>query len=90
MIYSDYRVQFACHELIDFINYLVSMLGKGKSRKNAVAESFLKTIKTKRLYNTKVQSFDMPYYAVFSYIEGQYNTLKFHSVLKRLSPMQCV
>ena len=91
MIHSDRGVQFACHEFIDLINSYnctQSMSRKGNCWDNAVAESFFKTIKSERLGNLKIQSFDMAYSAVFRYIEGWYNTLRFHSALNSLSPMQ--
>ncbi|RSD11751.1 IS3 family transposase [Amycolatopsis eburnea] len=59
---------------------------KGQCWDNAVAESFFATIKTelldRRTWATKTQA----HQAIFSYIEGWYNTRRRHSSLGYLSP----
>lgn len=91
MIHSDRGVQYACHEFRDLIKQYQctqSMSRKGNCWDNAVAESFFKTIKSERLDSLKINSFGMAYSTVFRYIEGWYNTVRIHSSLNGLSPMQ--
>lgn len=53
--------------------------------RNAVAESFFKTIKSELIYQNRYKSREEAYCSVFEYIEGFYNTNRRHSHLGYLS-----
>ena len=64
------------------------MSRKGNCWDNAVAESFFKTIKIECIYRQEIDSNTMAYRLVFDYIQGWYNTMRIHSSLGGLSPLQ--
>ena len=64
------------------------MSRKGDCWDNAVAESFFKTIKVEKLYKHNFKTHSQVYSVVFRYINGWYNTLRIHSTLDGLSPLE--
>ena len=58
----------------------------GQCWDNAVAESFFATIKTELLHQRPWSTKTQAHQAIFSYIEGWYNTRRHHSSLGYLSP----
>jgi putative transposase len=67
---------------------LPSMGRVGSAYDNALAESFLATLKTELLYRSSWSTRQVVRTAVFEYIEGFYNTGRRHSSLDHLSPAE--
>jgi transposase InsO family protein len=91
MIHSDRGIQYASKEfraLISQFDCIQSMSRKGNCWDNAVAESFFKTIKVEALNRYNFTSVNMLDTIIFRYIEGFYNTIRIHSSLGGLSPLQ--
>jgi len=90
MIHSDRGVQYASKEfrtLIAKYDCIQSMSRKGNCWDNAVAESFFKTIKIEALNRYKFKDSILLRKIIFRYIDGFYNTVRFHSALGGLSPL---
>ena len=88
--HSDRGVQYAssaCRALLANYKITASMSRKGNCYDNAMAESFFATLKTEAFADgipaTKAQAKQQ----VFVYIEGFYNTRRFHSALGYQSPV---
>lgn len=91
MIHSDRGVQYASKEfriLINRYSCIQSMSRKGNCWDNAPAESFFKTIKVESLYRYKFMSESHLYSVIFRYIDGWYNTVRIHSALGGISPLE--
>lgn len=92
IFHSDQGVQYACNEFRKIFkkNKLVtqSMSRKGNCWDNACAESFFKTIKTEWIYRFKYLTKRSAALSIFEYIETWYNTLRRHSSLNNLSPLE--
>lgn len=89
--HSDRGVQYAssaCRALLAQYQITASMSRKGNCYDNALAESFFATLKTEAFEDgipaTKAQAKQQ----VFVYIEGFYNTRRFHSALGYQSPVE--
>ena len=67
---------------------LPSMGRLGSAHDNALAESFLATLKTELLYRNAWPTRQAVRTAIFEYIEGFYNTRRRHSALRYLSPAE--
>ena len=68
---------------------LVPSMGRvGSAYDNALAESFVATLKTELLYRNSWPTRQMARTAIFEYIEGFYNTRRRHSALGHLSPAE--
>lgn len=90
MIHSDRGVQYASTEfgnLLKDYDCIQSMSRKGNCWDNAVAESFFKTIKIEALNRYKFKDSFSLKKVIFRYIDGFYNTVRFHSALDGLSPL---
>jgi len=91
MIHSDRGVQYASAEfrsLISAYDCIQSMSRKGNCWDNAVAESFFKTIKIEALNKYKFKDSIFLRKVIFRYIDGFYNTVRYHSALGGLSPLK--
>ena len=91
MIHSDRGVQYASKEFRNLINHyhcVQSMSRKGNCWDNAVAESFFKTIKIEALKRYNFTSIRTLERVIFRYIDGFYNTIRIHSSLGGISPLQ--
>lgn len=91
MVHSDRGVQYASHEFrsqLSTYNCLQSMSRKGNCWDNAVAESFFKTIKIESLNKYIFSNVSMLNTVVFRYINGWYNTVRIHSSLGNMSPLE--
>ncbi len=91
MIHSDRGVQYASVEfrnLIGSYDCFQSMSRKGNCWDNAVAESFFKTIKIEALNRYNFKDSILLRKVIFRYIDGFYNTVRFHSALGGLSPLK--
>ena len=68
---------------------LVPSMGRvGSAYDNALAESFVATLKTELLYRSSWPTRQVARTAIFEYIEGFYNTRRRHSALGYLSPAE--
>jgi putative transposase len=68
---------------------LVPSMGRvGSAYDNALAESFIATLKTELLYRSNWPTRQVVRTAIFEYIEGFYNTRRRHSALGHLSPAE--
>jgi putative transposase len=67
---------------------LPSMGRAGSVYDNALAESFVATLKTELLYRSSWPSRQVVRTAIFEYVEGFYNTRRRHSALGYLSPAE--
>jgi transposase InsO family protein len=91
IFHSDRGVQYACDDFVHLLQKYEarqSMSRKGNCWDNAVAESFFKTLKVECIYNHNINSNQMAYSLIFDYIQGWYNTVRIHSSLGGLSPLQ--
>ena len=91
MVHSDRGIQYASNEfrkLLEKYGCIQSMSRKGNCWDNAVAESFFKTIKTEALYKYNFKDPKMLNNIIFRYIDGWYNTVRIHSSLGGISPLQ--
>jgi transposase InsO family protein len=80
--YTSSHYARLAHEL----NVRLSVGRKGQCWDNAVAESFFATIKTELLDRQGWPTKALAHKAIFTYIEGWYNTHRRHSTLGYLSP----
>lgn len=91
MVHSDRGIQYASLEfrnLIESYDCIQSMSRKGNCWDNAVAESFFKTIKIEALNRYNFMDSILLRKVIFRYIDGFYNTIRFHSALGGLSPLK--
>jgi putative transposase len=90
VFHSDRGVQYSCNEFTLLLdsdkNIDRSMSRKGNCWDNAVAESFIKTIKTELVYDHKFLTKHQANLEIFDYIEIWYNRKRRHSALGYLSP----
>ena len=85
IFHSDRGVQYACKAFRNLLksNLITqSMSRKGNCWDNAVAESFFKTLKVKRVYQMTYASRNEAKMDLFRYIEGWYNTRRIRSANK--------
>lgn len=91
MIHSDRGIQYASKEfraLIYSYGCIQSMSRKGNCWDNAVAESFFKTIKVEALNKYHFNDVKALKTVLFRYIDGWYNTMRIHTTLGGISPLQ--
>ena len=92
IFHSDQGIQYASSEFRVILkrnkNITQSMSRKGNSWDNACAESFFKSIKTEWIYRFKYINRRIAAISIFEYIETWYNTLRRHSSLNYLSPLE--
>ncbi len=79
---GDYQGLLSKHEIIP------SMSRKGDCWDNAVAESFLHTLKVELIHRTKFMSREEAKRKIFAYVEMYYNRKRAHSTLGYLSPFE--
>ena len=90
IFHSDRGVQYACTHFRNLMvkhNNIQSMSRKGNCWDNAVAESFFKTIKYECVQNRVFIDFAIAQLELFRYIDGWYNTVRKHSKIGYLSPI---
>jgi len=89
--HSDRGSQYASspiRNLLAAYHTQVSMSGKGNCWDNAVMESFWSTLKNEWVHHQQYQTRAEAKTDIFEYIEGFYNTVRLHSTLGYLSPVE--
>jgi putative transposase len=89
--HSDHGVQYTSLSFgkhLESGGLLQSMGQVGSAYDNALAESFVATLKTELLYRSSWPTRQAARTAIFEYIEGYYNTKRRHSALGYLSPKE--
>ena len=89
--HSDRGVQYAAQEYVDLLKthkFLISMSGKGNPYDNAMAESFMKTLKYDEVYLSEYRTFEDVLENVPAFIENVYNTKRLHSSIGYLPPSE--
>lgn len=87
--HSDQGVQYAATNYVDtlrFHGFQISMARKGNPYDNAVAESFIKTLKTEEVYLWEYQTLDDVEQRIPYFIEQVYNQKRLHSALDYRPP----
>lgn len=88
--HSDRGSQYASHQIQAILKanrVLVSMSRTGNCYDNAVMESFFSTLKNEWVHHQKYQTRTQARRDLFDVIEGFYNTVRLHSTLGFLSPV---
>lgn len=89
--HSDRGSQYASHQIQEILeaNHIqVSMSRKGDCYDNAVMESFFGSLKNEWVSFQKYDTRSQAQTDIFRYIEGFYNTVRLHSTLGYLSPVE--
>ena len=87
--HSDQGVQYAGRDYVDtlhFHGFRISMARRGNPYDNAVAESFLKTLKTEEVYLWEYETLADVEKRVPYFIEEVYNRKRLHSSLSYRPP----
>ena len=87
--HSDRGVQYACDEYVTVLNdngVIISMSRKGNPYDNAMAESFMKTLKAEEVYINEYNTLSEATRNIHHFIESVYNTKRLHSSLGYLTP----
>ena len=87
--HSDQGVQYACDEYVKVLNengVVISMSRKGNPYDNAMAESFMKTLKAEEVYINEYNTLSEAERNIQQFIESVYNTKRLHSSLGYVTP----
>jgi putative transposase len=79
---TAYQAELRKHEI------QISMSGKGNCFDNAVVETFFKTLKSELVWRTVFETRAEAKQAIGRYIDGFYNSVRRHSTLDYVSPVQ--
>ena len=91
MFHSDRGVQYAAtayRKELEKLGFVQSMSRKGEPHDNAVAENFFSCLKCELVYLTSYATRRQAQNSIFRYIEGFYNTVRPHSSIGWLSPIE--
>ncbi len=89
--HSDRGVQYACHEYVRLLaanNITISMSRKGNPYDNALAESFMKTLKAEEVYLNEYEDLCEAERNIEEFIEQVYNKKRLHSSLGYKPPVE--
>jgi len=89
--HSDRGSQYASIEYTNLLkqhNILISMSRRGNPYDNAMAESFMKTLKSEEVYRTEYRDFNDALRQIGRFIESVYNRDRLHSALGYLTPVE--
>lgn len=87
--HSDRGVQYAAHDYVDILRahgFQISMSRKGNPYDNAIAESFMKTLKNDEVYLAEYHTFDDVVENVFKFMKDVYNAKRLHSSIGYVPP----
>jgi len=87
--HSDQGVQYACDEYVKVLTengVVISMSRKGNPYDNAMAESFMKTLKAEEVYINEYNTLSEAERSIQQFIESVYNTKRLHSSLGYVTP----
>jgi putative transposase len=79
---TDYQKLLTSH------GFILSMSGKGNCYDNAMVETVFKTLKSELIWRTAYKTRQQAETDIGQYIEGFYNTIRRHSALGYISPIQ--
>ena len=88
--HSDRGVQYTAISFgkrLDEVDIVPSMGRTGTALDNAMAESFVATLKTELVHRRRFPDREVARSAIFEYLEGFYNRHRLHSALSYQSPM---
>jgi putative transposase len=91
ILHSDRGSQYAGNDFKAVLaenEFIGSMSKKGDCWDNAVAESFIHTLKVELVHRNKFRTRDEAKRKIFEYVEMYYNAKRAHSTLGNLSPFQ--
>jgi putative transposase len=89
--HSDQGVQYAATEYINLLkahSISVSMSRRGNPYDNAMAESFMKTLKYEEVHLNEYETFNDAYENIGRFIDNLYNLKRLHSSLKYKPPIE--
>lgn len=89
--HSDQGVQYAATAYINLLkaySVSVSMSRRGNPYDNAIAESFMKTLKYEEVHLNEYETFNDAYENIGRFIEELYNLKRLHSALKYKPPIE--
>lgn len=89
--HSDRGIQYACQAYTDLLRQhgvRISMSRPGNPYDNALAESFLKTLKYEQVYREDYRDFAEAYASIGQFLEVIYNQQRLHSALGYLPPAE--
>lgn len=89
--HSDRGVQYACHDYVDLLTshkITISMSRKGNPYDNAMAESFMKTLKTEEVSLNEYETLHDAKHNIDRFIASVYNTKRLHSSLSYQTPIE--
>ena len=89
--HSDRGVQYASHEYIALLQaqgITISMSRKGNPYDNAIAESFMKTLKYEEVYRDDYEDLREAHTSIPRFLEQVYNEKRLHSSLGYLPPAE--
>jgi len=87
--HSDRGVQYAAQEYVDILKagkFQISMSDKGNPYDNAMAESFLKTLKYEEVYLADYQTYADVVENIIPFLRDVYNARRLHSSIGYLPP----
>jgi transposase InsO family protein len=87
--HSDQGVQYACEEYTAVLHkhgFVISMSRKGNPYNNAMAESFMKTLKAEEVYINEYNTIADAFSNIERFIEIVYNTKRLHSSIGYKTP----
>ena len=89
--HSDRGVQYASHEYTDLLKVhgvVISMSRKGNPYDNAIAESFMKTLKYEEVYREEYRDLAEAHAAIERFLEQVYNEQRLHPALGYRPPAE--
>lgn len=89
--HSDRGVQYAAEDYTDLLKshgFQISMSRTGNPYDNAMAESFMKTLKYEEVYLSEYRSFEDAVQNIFRFIEEVYNKRRLHSGIGYTPPVE--
>jgi putative transposase len=89
--HSDRGVQYACGAYTDLLQQhhaVISMSRRGNPYDNAIAEAFMKTLKSEEVYRSEYRDLHDAHACIGEFIESVYNRKRLHSALGYRPPAE--